>query len=289
MAPGPRIDRRLDGAVFVVTGANGGVGREVSRDLAAAGATVVMICRSPSRAAEAQADILRTAPSAQLELEIADLGERADIDRAAKRLLERHRTLRGLVNNAAIWTSSRQTNTEGLELTFATNVLAYHQLAALLLPALIASPSARIVNVASRLAFGLDLDDVGFERHPFDGRSAYARSKQADRMLTWALADRLPRHVTANAVHPGTVSTELFADHPGVVGVLGRLYFKHRGVSAAEGADTPSFLAGSSRVEGATNEYWVKRQTQPCPFRDPRQLMRLLNICENMTRTTLPT
>ena len=90
----------------------------------------------------------------------------------------------------------------------------------LLLPRLRASGRARVVNVASRLAGGLDLDDLEFERRPYTGRDAYAQSKQANRMLTWALARRLEgTGVTANAVHPGFVSTEIFAKGGGLVGL----------------------------------------------------------------------
>jgi len=85
----------------------------------------------------------------------------------------------------------RQNSVDGVELTFATNVLGYYLLMRELLDLLRASASARIVNVASTFASDLDLDDLQFERRPFAGVQAYAQSKACDRMLTWALARRL--------------------------------------------------------------------------------------------------
>ncbi|MBI2373248.1 MAG: SDR family NAD(P)-dependent oxidoreductase [Deltaproteobacteria bacterium] len=288
MARTPPIDRRLDGVVAVVTGANGGVGREITRNLARAGATVVMVCRDPQRADAAAKDIRETVSSPSLEIECADLSRLDDVRRAAERILARHSKVGLLVSNAAIWTAVRMTNDEGLELTFATNVLSHHLLTNLLLPRLIASAPARIVNVASRLAYGLDLGDPMIERSRFDGRGAYARTKQANRMLTWALADALVgRRVTANAVHPGTVSTELFADHPGIIGRLGRMYFKHLGVSAAEGADTPSWLAGSAEIEGASGLFFAKRSARPCAFTDRERVRALVAICDRLTNSSL--
>ena len=71
-----------------------------------------------------------------------------------------------LVNNAGIWSERRKVSPEGVELVWATNVLNYFLVTELLQPLLRAAGKARVVNVASQLAGGLDLTDVGFERRP---------------------------------------------------------------------------------------------------------------------------
>jgi NAD(P)-dependent dehydrogenase (short-subunit alcohol dehydrogenase family) len=181
----------LSARTCVVTGANSGIGYETVRALARMGARVVMVCRDPGRGEAARAALARETGNARLELEIADLSSRAAVRALAHRLGSRCDRLDVLVNNAGTWSSSRQETADGIERTWATNQLAYFLLTEGLRPLLVRSAPARIVNVASDLARGLDLDDVEFRRRPYEGVAAYAQSKQANRMWTWALARRL--------------------------------------------------------------------------------------------------
>jgi NAD(P)-dependent dehydrogenase (short-subunit alcohol dehydrogenase family) len=173
---------------------------------------------------------------------------------------------------------------DGVELVWATNVLAYFLVTELLLPRLKAAGKARVVNVASQLAGGLDLTDVQFERRPWSGRAAYAQSKQADRMLTWALARRLSgQGVTANAMHPGFVATEIFGKGGGPVSLLASLYSKLRGRRPEEGADTVVWLAACPEVEGRSGLFWIDRQERRCRFRDEKGEESLWDLCRDMT------
>src|SRR5262249_54434554 len=154
----------------------------------------------------------------------------------------------------------RQTTAEGLEVTFATNVLGYHWLTRELTDLLRASAPARVVNVASTLAGGLDLDDVQLERRAYSGELAYSQSKQADRLLTWALSERLAGSgVTANAVHPGFVRSELNRAMSPLrrvaVAVLMRVVAK----SPEQGADTPTWAASSAEVSGLSGKLFARR------------------------------
>ena len=169
---------------------------------------------------------------------------------------------------------SRRESVDGIELTFATNVLGYYLFTVLLLDSLRRAPAARIVNVASKMAYGLDLDDVEFKRRRYDSSTAYAQSKQADRMLTWYLARQLEgTSVTANAMSPGAVNTALLhALAPGF-----------RGVSPAQGADTALWLATSPDLKGVSGRFWSDRREQPCQFRSERDEQALWSLCERMT------
>jgi len=154
-------------------------------------------------------------------------------------------------------------------------VLGYYLLTGELLDLLRLAPAARVINTASLMAYGLDLDDVNFKRRRYDASTAYAQSKQADRMLTWALARRLAgTPVTANAFHPGAVNTAL----------LRSLAQGFSGITPAEGADTAIWLATSPELTGVNGRLWVRRRETPCEFRGRDNEEALWSLCEQMTR-----
>ena len=278
------ITTPLSGKVCLVTGASSGIGKAVARELARLKATVVLACRSPEKGEAARRDIAEATGSRELEVVTADLSNRRQVRELVEAFARRHPVLHVLVNNAGVWLERRQESAEGIEKTWATNVLGYFLLTNLLLPALKAAPAARIVNVASRLAGELDLADVEFKRRPYSGRLAYAQSKQADRMFTWALARRLDgTRVTANALHPGFVSTELFAKAGGFMGVVASAYAKLAALRPEQGADTAVWLAAAPEVEGQHGLFWIDRQERRCRFRDPRAEEALWGLCAEMT------
>jgi NAD(P)-dependent dehydrogenase (short-subunit alcohol dehydrogenase family) len=259
----------LSGRVCVVTGANSGIGKETARGLARQGATVVMACRSAERGEAARREIAEDTGNPRVELMVVDLASQAGVRGFASALLDRHPKIHVLVNNAGIWLNRRQEGPDGIELTWATNVLGYFLLTELLLDAVKRAAPSRIVNVASELAGDLDLGDVEFKRRTYRGISAYSQSKQANRMATWALHRRLEgAGVTANAMHPGGVNTPLFRKGGGLAGLAGAAYAQLMAKSPAEGADTVVWLASSRDVEGTGGRFWVDRRDVPCRFRD---------------------
>jgi NAD(P)-dependent dehydrogenase (short-subunit alcohol dehydrogenase family) len=280
----------LAGKTCVVTGASSGIGRAAARELARLGARVVLAVRDPRRGDTARREIVAATGNPEVDVMRVDVAHQRSIHAFARDFAVRHPRLDALVNNAGIWTERRRTSPDGIELTWATNVLGYHLLTALLLPALRTAGRARVVNVASQLAGDLDLTDVEFERRRYSGRSAYAQSKQADRMLTWALARRLKGSgVTANAMHPGFVATGIFAKGGGLVGLSAALYAKMKAKPPEEGADTVVWLAASAEVEGRSGVFWIDRQERRCRFRSTDAEERLWALCDTMTGlSTLP-
>lgn len=251
----------------LVTGASSGIGFEIARGLAGTGAHVVLACRDPIKAEAARQKV----PGGEVLL--VDLASQRSIRSAAQEFTAKHDSLDVLVNNAGGAVPTRLESPDGIELTFATNVLGYYLLTELLLDSLQRAPSARIVNVASKFAYGLDLEDVEFKRRRYDPSTAYAQSKQADRMLTWFLARQLEgTRVTANAMSPGPVNTALLhALAPGF-----------RGVSPAQGADTAIWLATSPDLNDVTGRFWSDRREQTCQFRSERDEQALASLCEKM-------
>jgi NAD(P)-dependent dehydrogenase (short-subunit alcohol dehydrogenase family) len=274
----------LSGKTCLVTGASAGIGLATAHGLARLGARVVMAVRNPEKGERARRAVMG-ATGREVEMAVVDLGSRKSIRAFARDFTARHPTLDVLVNNAGIWSGSRKVSPDGVELVWATNVLNYFLVTELLQPQLQAAGKARVVNVGSQLAGGLDLTDVQFERRPWSGRSAYAQSKQADRMLTWALARRLSgTGVTANAMHPGFVATEIFGKGGGLVSLFASVYSKLRGRRPEEGADTVVWLAASPDAEGRSGLFWIDRQERRCRFRDEAGEEALWALCRDMSR-----
>lgn len=275
---------RLDGRTCLVTGASSGIGKEIARSLAGAGAHVIMAVRDLARGEAARQDIAGDGGHDRLEVARADFADQSSVRRFAAELAARRPALHVLVNNAGIWSARKRPSVDGIELTWATNMLGYSLTTDLLLPLLKAGAPSRIVTVASELAHGLDLDDVGFDRRRYDGVDAYAQSKQANRMWTWALARRLQgTGVTANAMHPGGVATGIFGKGGGLKGALAGFGMRVAGKSPEEGADTAVWLASAAEVEGLSGRFWVDRRERACRFRHEPEEERLFALCERMT------
>jgi NAD(P)-dependent dehydrogenase (short-subunit alcohol dehydrogenase family) len=274
----------LTGKTCLVTGATAGIGRAAAEALARLGAGIVLGVRDRSRGEKACLEITNATGNREVDVLPMDLSSQESIREAGRSFRESHRALHVLVNNAGVWRQKRQVSAEGVEVTWATNVLGYFLLSQELLPVLRAAGPARIVNVASQFAGELDLTDVEFERRRYEGRTAYAQSKQADRMLTWAFARRLEgTPVTANAMHPGFVSTELFGKAGGLLGSAASVLARLQARRPAEGADTVVWLAASGDVEGRSGLFWIDRKEHRCRFRDAEQEEALFSLCEKMT------
>jgi NAD(P)-dependent dehydrogenase (short-subunit alcohol dehydrogenase family) len=274
----------LSGKTCLVTGANVGIGKAVARELARLKGRLVLACRNAEKGESAQREIAEATGNKNVEVMTVDLASRRSIHDFADAFAKRYPTLHVLVNNAGVWMERRQQSVDGIEITWATNVLGYFLLTDRLLPVLKAAPAARIVNVASRLAGDLDMADVEFKRRTYSGRTAYAQSKQADRMYTWALARRLDTtKVTANALHPGFVDTELFSKAGGFMGFVASAYARLAAQKPDQGADTAAWLAAAPEVLGQNGLFWIERKEQHCRFRDPRAEEALFKLCAEMT------
>jgi NAD(P)-dependent dehydrogenase (short-subunit alcohol dehydrogenase family) len=270
----------MSGRVCLVTGASAGHGKAVARALAELGATVVLGCRDSARAASARSQLIAETRNERIDVLPVDVSSFDSIRRAAARFLAERGKLDVLVNNAGGWTQNRRASADGLELVWATNVVGPHLLTTLLLPALLNSGAARVINVSSVYAGGLDLEDVEYVRRPYSGIHAYEASKQAVRLMTWAWAKRLAgKPVGVNAVCPGFMKTDLARDAPWNFRLL--LWLLRPLQSSPErGADTAVWLASTPGAERFTDQFFVKRRVTDCVFREPKAIERLNALCE---------
>lgn len=278
----------LSGRVCIVTGANTGIGKEIARGLAAKGSTVVLACRDVAKGEVAADEIRRSTQSERVSVMEFDAASQASIRQFAAAFKRREAFLHVLVNNAGIWTEKREVTVDGIEKTWATNVVGYFLLTECLRDILAASGPSRIVSVASVKAGGLKLNDVEFANRKYNGVAAYEQSKQANRMWTWALSRRLDRkRVTANALHPGVINSEIAKRNPGLFGFAAATYFSLVGKSVQDGADTPLWLATSEEVEGVTGKLFSNRTERTCKFHNEPEEERLWALLERQTSLKL--
>jgi len=280
---------------ILVTGANSGIGFEIARQLAARGAAVIMACRDAEAGIEAAERIRDEFEDAVVELRQVDLSSPASIRACALRLARDGRSLDVQVNNAGIHATAWRPSPEGLESTFATNVLGYHVATREFLPLLEAGAAARggrrarIVNVASTYVQAPDLDDAQFRARPFDGSAAYRESKAADRMLTRAWSRRLvERGVDVNSMAPGLVMTRIFRETGLFTGLMVRLAHLVRGRTVQQGADTALWLAVDAQAEGLSGGFFQRRLPTECEFTDQAREERLFALCEELAGTGSP-
>ena len=195
----------------LVTGATGAIGQAIAAEIARHDAyRVVLLCRDEKRAAEAVRSVTTSTGNESVSFELVDLSSKSSIEALSQKLVE---PVHVLVNNAAATSRRRRETPDGIELQFATNVLGYFWMIRAFAEHLRSGAPSRVVNVASYWAGDLDLDDLEFNRRRYDNDSAYRQSKQADRMLTAAFAERLRAHdIAVNACHPGDVNSRLSND-----------------------------------------------------------------------------
>jgi retinol dehydrogenase-14 len=202
------------GRIALVTGATSGIGRALAGSLATAGATVGIVARDPVRGEQTRTDIVRATGNDRVELYVADLSDLASVRGLATAVALAHPALDVLVHCAAVYTARRTVTADGFETMFATNVLGPFVLTNLLLDRLRAAGSARILILSAPSTVRLDFDDLQAERR-FRSLTAFGATKAADLVFAFELARRLEgTGVTAHAVHPGLVRTNLMRQAP---------------------------------------------------------------------------
>ncbi|HOU12659.1 MAG TPA: SDR family NAD(P)-dependent oxidoreductase [Anaerolineae bacterium] len=257
-------DKPMHGKVCIITGAASGIGAATAQALAQQGATMILVDRDVEKGAITVAQIKQQTGNPSVELMAADLSSQQEIRRLAQQFKSRYQRLDVLLNNAGAIFAERQESVDGIEMTFALNYLGYFLLTNLLLDTLKAGAPARIINTSSRshARARINFDDLE-SRTNYQGLSAYAHSKLAIVLFTYALARRLEgAGVMVNALHPGIVATNFGRGSDGALGFVMRL-FRPAFLSPEQGAQTGIYLATSGEVAGVTGKYFVKCKAVP--------------------------
>lgn len=203
---------RFDGRLTVITGATAGVGYRTARKYASMGARIVMINRNTQKSARVQKE-LTDEFGAEVEQCIADLSVLADIRRAGAYLAALDKPIDVLIHNAGIHLERRHETADGLETNFALHYLAPFVMTAMLMPKLKRDGTGRVIFVGSEAyrfaAWGLDLDDLQWEKRRYSGIKGYGAGKLAQLLSMHRFAKELiPFGVTVNSMHPGMVRSE---------------------------------------------------------------------------------
>jgi retinol dehydrogenase 12 len=260
--------------IAVITGTTHGIGRVTSRELARAGKTVVMLCRDVTAAQAVREEILTQLPQAPIHIVHCDLASLASVRACAAAVRRDYTPIGLLINNAGMVSLRHRISVDGFELTFATNHLGPFLLTALLRDSL--DERARIVNVASRIHFHgrFEPETITNPRARYDSRAAYAQSKLANVLHTFALARRLSGSgICVNCLHPGVVATNLLPRWLRLIKpLLSNL------LDAERGARTSLHLALAPALAGVSGRYFDEHQNpQPAaPLANDLQLQESL-------------
>jgi len=251
----------LVGKTIVVTGSSAGLGAETARVLAKAGAEVVMVARNEEKNAKIAAAIRAETPAAKLSSVTMDLADLGSVREAATDILAAHPKIHALINNAGFVGGPRIVTPEGAELHFAANHIGPFLFTNLLYPALKAAAPSRVLILSSnghRMP-GFDLDDLDFSSRDYNHWTAYSASKRANVLHAVGLAKRLAgTGVTANAVHPGVIRTEVFRDVAAIEEEMVTGWSEANGSplkTVPQGASTQVWGAVSPEAEGITGVY----------------------------------
>lgn len=255
-------DKSMEGKVCIVTGATSGLGEVTARELAARGATVIILARNPEKSAKTVRNINEQTGNSNVESMLADLSVQKDIRHFAEQFMRRYQRLDVLVNNAGAFNYKRQETIDGIEKTFAVNYLGHFLLTKLLLDTMKASAPSRIINITSGIhVMGhINFDDLN-SRQRYSGARAYSQAKLAVVLFTYELARLLEgTDVTVNVVNPGLVATNFGLQGSKITSFLKRLIdiFSQ---SPEQGAQTQIYLATSPEVEHITGKYFEKKKS----------------------------
>jgi NAD(P)-dependent dehydrogenase (short-subunit alcohol dehydrogenase family) len=246
----------MHGKRCLVTGATDGIGKQTAMTLAKVGADVVVVGRNHAKTEATVNYIQELTGSTNVEFLLADLSSQAEIYQLADDFKRKYARLDVLINNAGAIFIRRKKSIDGIELTFALNHLGYFLLTNLLLDVLKANSPARIINVASGSHYDAEIDFNELKSpQRYRGMQRYGVSKLGNVLFTYELSRRLAgTGVTANAVHPGFVATNMGTN----IGWYVRLFkplINLRAIPVEEGVDTVT----SADVENVTGKYFYKR------------------------------
>lgn len=269
-----RMAQDLAGKTYIVTGANTGIGKVTAKELARRGARVVLACRSKSKTEPVIEEIKQETGNQQVDFVALDLSDLKSVRACAEQLLAKEPKIHGLINNAGLVAKRGAKTVDGYQMTFGTNHLGHYLLTRLLLDRMTQTGEARIVNVASHSHYrAKDIDWAAVTRanQTIVGMKEYEVSKLANVLFTKELARRLEgSKVTAYAVHPGTVATDVWRRVPPPF----RWIMKKWMITPEEGATSTLVCATDPDLAAQTGRYYTVggKEKRPNKVADDTQL-----------------
>lgn len=267
----------LAGKTIIVTGATSGIGLAIAEQLVGLGASVIGVGRSPARCQEAQNQLVRSNPDAEVVYCVADLALQSQVRSLGSEIREilaasGRASLDGLINNAGTFTWWLTLTPEGFEMQWAVNHLAPFLITYELLPLLHNAPAARVITVSSASHYHgrLNWDDLQLRRH-YNGLQAYENTKLANVLFTLEFNRRMgpAAPIKAFAADPGLVKTDIgLKGTPALVRTVWQ-WRRRGGASPQKSAAGIVLLLSDLSSQGETSLqdwsaiYWKDGQPQP--------------------------
>ena len=278
----------MQSKIFFLTGSTSGIGEETAIGLAEHCDVLILPIRNMEKGEALKSRLLTINPALQIGLILCDLTSIASIKSCAKIVIEKYDHIDVLINNAGIINTTREVTVDGLEETFAVNVLSQFLFNTLLLSLVQKSPQGRIVNLSSlghRMG-KLDFANIQGEKN-WSGFGAYFNSNFERNLLTSYQANQLKNtSVTVNCLHPGAIQSNLGVQNKGIMTNFFIRFFSKFAKPTAEGAKTTLYAALSPELTQVTRAYLdnqkVGRATPAS--QDLNTAEKLWKHCENLVQ-----
>jgi retinol dehydrogenase-12 len=244
----------------IITGANSGIGHATAQLLASMGYNIITICRKKTEGEKTAADLQRSNPSITAENFTSDLSNLAEVKKTALAIREKYPIIDRLINNAGYYPPSIE-YIGGIEKSFLASHLGHMLLTELLLPSLIQSPEARVINVSSALHRDGRVSRFFKQTPDLNPSKAYGDDKLANILFTAALAKQLPSHVTTYSLHPGVVNSNFANTVTGGLKIAITL-FSVFFITPMKGAATSVYLADEpiEKLKPFNGHYFDKKK-----------------------------
>ena len=268
--------------VYMVTGVTTGLGKAIALALAKTGETVILVARDANRGADVTKEIAAATGNSNLDLQLCDLANLSSVRNLATIINNRYEKIDVLINNASVYKKNREITVDGYERMFATNHLGPFLLTYMLMNKLIASGSARVINITAPSTTQLNFEDLQGEKN-FSSLHAFGASKMANLLFTHELARRLQdRGVKVNAVHPGLVRSGLMKEAFAPIRLLTWLFSS----PASRAADDIVKLATSPEFETTSGKFLHRgKEMQAADYAlNPAIQLKLWTVSEELTK-----
>jgi NAD(P)-dependent dehydrogenase (short-subunit alcohol dehydrogenase family) len=248
------------GKLVAITGATSGIGLHAARKYASMGARLVLVNRNIEKSERVCREIAGDF-GARAEYIAADLSSLKDIQRAGRSLCELDQPIDVMIHNAGVHLTVRQETPDGFEMNFALHYLAPFIITQMLMPKYGGDRTGRIIFVGSEgyrfAAWGLDLEDLQWEKNKYSGLKAYGAGKLAQLLSMHIFAQELaPLGVTINAMHPGTVRTESGKDNGKAYKWYKKNFIDTRSAAPDQSSEALYYLGASKELEGTSDLFF---------------------------------
>ncbi len=260
----------FEGKLVVITGATSGIGRATAIKYAANGANLLCINRNLQKSTDLK-DEIEQMYGVKYHHIIADLSRLDDIYNAVEQLLQIEQKIDVIIHNAGVYLTKKETTPDGLDRVFTVHYLSSFIINYILKERLVNQSQARIILVNSEghrfAAWGLDLDDLNWERRSYSGLKSYGAAKLAQ-LQSMLIFDKYfnNSNVTINAMHPGAVKSESGQENGSIYKWFKRNILERNLKSATISAEALYYLGVSKNIENVSGKFFnLTTEEEPTP------------------------